>query len=75
MNELLCIPQVERCFKSHSIFQVIIDLSNKHASVPRIYWSQKTLWSVKQQLDVKPPYVTDRCVPLQGGSRKGSTTH
>lgn len=41
MNELLCIPQVERCFKSQSIFHVIMDINNKNASVQRMYWSKK----------------------------------
>lgn len=53
MNELLCIWQIEICFKSQNILQVIIDLNNKPASVQRIYWSQKTLCSVKQHLGIK----------------------
>lgn len=57
MNELLCIPQVERCFKSRSIFHVIMDINNKNASVQRMYWSKKKkmLWHVKQHLDIKTP--------------------
>lgn len=53
MNELLCIQHVAIRFTSQNISQVIIGLNNKHVSVQKMYWSQKTLCNVKQHLGIK----------------------